>query len=140
MIYAQVQDMIDRFGDLEIIQISDRDADGLIDEDVVQTALADASAEIDAYLGRYPKTFQQPPLILTRLCCDIARYRLSATSGVTITEEIKNRYKIDVLDLLRAMARGDVQLGIDEKGEEYPSDESGVVFTQQTHMKVFTRD
>ena len=109
--YANVADMVARFGDLEVIQISDRNLDGLIDDDVVNVALRDASAEIDAYLGRFKRPFDEVPPILTRLCCDIARYRLAATSGVLITDEIRNRYKIDVLDLLKALAKGEVQTG-----------------------------
>jgi len=45
-VYADMGDMIVRFGELEVLQIADRDADGVIDADVVAVALADASAEI----------------------------------------------------------------------------------------------
>ena len=55
-VYADMGDMVARFGELEVLQIADRNADGEIDAEVVAVALADASAEIDAYLGR----FQQP--------------------------------------------------------------------------------
>lgn len=137
--YANVQDMVARFGDLEVIQISDRNADGQIDDDVVEVALADATAEIDAYLGRFRQPFDETPPILKRLCCDIARYRLVATSGVLITEEIRNRYKIDVLDLLKALARGDVQLGVDSSGEQVATSENGVVFVNGK-TRVFSRD
>ncbi len=52
MAYATVKDMVARFSELEVIQLTDRNQDGLIDEDVAAVALADATAEIDAYLGR----------------------------------------------------------------------------------------
>lgn len=137
--YAHIQDMVARFGDLEVIQIADRNADGMIDEDVVLTALADATAEIDAYLGRFKQPFAQVPPILKRLCCDIARYRLAATSGVLMTEEIRLRYKIDVLDLLKALAKGEVQLGADSSGEQVATSENGVVFVNKKN-RVFARD
>lgn len=137
--YADVADMVARFGDLEVIQISDRNADGEIDNDVVEVALADATAEIDAYLGRFRQPFAEIPPILKRLCCDIARYRLVATSGVMITEEIRHRYKIDVLDLLKALARGDVQLGVDSTGEQVATSENGVVFVNRKN-RIFARD
>lgn len=137
--YANVQDMVARFGDLEVLQISDRNQDGLIDEAVVNVALADASAEIDAYLGRYQQPFTETPPILTRLCCDIARYRLTATSGVLITKEIRNRYKIDVLDLLKALAKGDVQLGSTSQGEEVATSDNGVAFVNG-QSRIFCRD
>lgn len=137
--YADVADMVARFGDLEVMQISDRNADGQIDDDVVLVALADATAEIDAYLGRFKQPFAEVPPILKRLCCDIARYRLTATSGVQITEEIRIRYKIDVLDLLKALAKGEVQLGLDSAGEQVAASENSIVFTNPKN-RIFARD
>ena len=139
MAYASVADMVARFGDLEIIQITDRNQDGLIDDDVALVALEDATAEIDAYLGRFARPFAEPPPVLVRLCCDIARYRLTAASGVLITEEIRNRYKIDVLDLLRALAKGEVQLGIDDGGAEIEANADGIVFVNANN-RIFARD
>ena len=139
MAYATVKDMVARFSELEVIQLTDRNQDGLIDEDVAAVALADATAEIDAYLGRFKRPFTDVPPILKRLCCDIARYRLTAANGVLITDEIRNRYKIDVLDLLRAMAKGEVQLGVDDSGEEVAAGEDGIVFLNGKN-KVFGRD
>ncbi|WP_107725948.1 gp436 family protein [Neisseria weaveri] len=139
MAYAVTADMVARFGELEVIQLTDRNQDGLIDEDVAAVALADATAEIDAYLGRFKRPFTDVPPILKRLCCDIARYRLTAANGVLITEEIRNRYKIDVLDLLRAMAKGEVQLGVDDSGKEVAAGEDGIVFINGKN-KVFGRD
>lgn len=139
MAYATVQDMVARFGDLEVMQITDRLNTGEIDPEVAMVALDDATAEIDAYLGRFARPFAETPPILKRLCCDIARYRLSATSGVLITEEVRNRYKIDVLDLLRAIAKGEVQLGVDALGEEVATSENGVLFVNGKN-KVFARD
>lgn len=139
MAYATVEDMVARFSELEVIQLTDRNQDGLIDEDVAAVALADATAEIDAYLGRFKRPFTDVPPILKRLCCDIARYRLTAANGVLITDEIRNRYKIDVLDLLRAMAKGEVQLGVDDSGGEVAAGEDGIVFVNGKN-KVFGRD
>ena len=139
MAYATVKDMVARFSELEVIQLTDRNQDGLIDEDVAAVALADATAEIDAYLGRFKRPFADVPPILKRLCCDIARYRLTAANSVLITDEIRNRYKIDVLDLLRAMAKGEVQLGVDDSGEEVAAGEDGIVFLNGKN-KVFGRE
>ncbi|WP_127281772.1 gp436 family protein [Neisseria meningitidis] len=139
MAYATVADMIARFGELEVLQLTDRNQEGVIDKAVAKTALDDATAEIDAYLGRFKRPFGKIPPLLVRLCCDIARYRLTAAQGVLITEEIRNRYKIDVLDLLRAMAKGGVQLGVDDSGEEVAAGEDGIVFVNGKN-KVFGRD
>ena len=139
MAYAGIADMVARFGDLEVIQMTDRNQDGLIDDDVALVALDDATAEIDAYLGRFKRPFAETPPVLVRLCCDIARYRLTAANGVLITEEIRNRYKIDVLDLLRALAKGELQLGIDDDGAEIETDADGIVFVNAKN-RIFARD
>lgn len=138
MNYATVADMVARFGDLEVMQITDRSQNGQIDNDVAEVALGDATAEINGYLGRYPLPFAEIPPILTRLCCDIARYRLCATNGVNITEEIERRYKIDVLKLLDGLAKGDVTLGIEADGDQVASGET-VQFVNNKN-RVFARD
>ena len=76
---------------------------------------------------------------MRRLACDIARYRLTATSGVLITDEIRNRYKIDVLELLKALSRGDVQLGMDSGGAQVATSDNGVVFANNKN-RIFARD
>lgn len=131
--------MAARFGELELIELTDRSHSGRIDEEVAAVALADATAEIDAYLGRFKRPFVDVPPVLKRLCCDIARYRLCAASGVLITEEISNRYRIDVLELLRALAKGEVQLGTDGSGAEVAAGDDGVVFVNGKN-RVFSRD
>lgn len=141
--YAEVKDMVDRFGELEVMQITDRllpgrPVQGIINEDNANVALDDATAEINGYLGRYKLPFLSVPPILTRLCCDIARYRLCAASGVQITEQIEKRYKIDVLKLLDALSRGEVSLGPSADGEEVPTDDS-VQFVNNKN-RVFARD
>lgn len=140
MAYATVADMVDRFGDLEMIEMTDRHHSGAVNQEVAAVALADASAEIDAYLGRFARPFEEVPPILKRLCCDIARYRLTAASGVLITEEIRNRYQIDVLNLLKALAKGDLQLGADggDDGQAATAD-SSVMFTNAKN-RIFARD
>lgn len=138
MAYATVADMIARFGELEVLQLTDRNQEGVIDKAVAKTALDDATAEIDAYLGRFKRPFGKIPPLLVRLCCDIARYRLTAAQGVLITEEIRNRYKIDVLELLKALASGDIQLGIDDAGEEVKA-ENTVIFVNGKN-RIFARD
>lgn len=137
--YATVADMVARFGDLEIIQITDRSHSGQIDHSVAEVALADATAEINTYLGRYAVPFATVPPVLTRLACDIARYRLTGASGVLVTEDIERRYKIDVLNLLKALARGEVSLGIDNSGHSVPSGDNVVQFFNAKN-RIFARD
>ena len=83
--------------------------------------------------------FATVPPVLTRLACDIARYRLTGARGVLVTEDIERRYKIDVLNLLKALARGEVSLGIDNSGHSVPSGDNVVQFFNAKN-RIFARD
>jgi phage gp36-like protein len=98
MPYATVQDMIDEFGLREMLAIGDLDDTGAIDTARVENALSKASEQIDFSAGQrcsLPLTITSPSVatFLKQLCLDIARYRLTGSSGVTVTEEVRDRYK-----------------------------------------------
>lgn len=113
MPYAELQDLIDRYGEDQVIVAADHDGDGTPDTAVVDQALADADAEIDAYIGdRYQLPMQSVPPILVRLAADIAFHRLSPEADVA-TEHRKRRYD-DAVALLRRIAKGEASLGMPE--------------------------
>lgn len=113
MTYATQQDLIDRFGEEEIINRTDRSGTGSIDATVVDLALADADDEINGYLGQqYELPLASVPSLLNRLAADIARYRLYDDAA---SDEVRNRYK-DAVSLLTSIARGNVSLGMPSTG------------------------
>lgn len=112
MSYATRDNMISRFGADEVIKLTDPNHFGVIDDAVLNVALADADAEIDPYLAPCNKLpLTSVPKVITRLACDIARYHL-CSSGVTETEEVRNRYK-DAVRFLEHVASGKIGLGLD---------------------------
>lgn len=114
MPYATQQDLIDRFGQAELIELSDRSRSGAIDAAVVSRALGDADADIDAYLAsKYTLPLDTVPLVINRLACEIARYHLHEDR---VTENVRKRYE-DAIRMLRGVASGEVSLGVDEAGE-----------------------
>nr|WP_315206493.1 DUF1320 domain-containing protein [uncultured Albidiferax sp.] len=121
MDYATQADMVIRFGELEIIQITDRDRLGAIDSTVLAQALADATAYADGFLGKVYQlplrgcaqpgmggvvTYTPPP-VLTRIVCDLARYYLF-TNGDKDHEAVR-RYKQAITELT-SIGDGDTQL------------------------------
>lgn len=89
--YATLTHLIDRFGEQELIQLSDREGSGVVDQGVVSVALAEADAEIDSYLfGIYALPVQTTPPVLVRVACDIVRYRLATDTPL---EEVRTRYE-----------------------------------------------
>jgi phage gp36-like protein len=98
MSYATPQDMINEFGQREMQSIGDPDDTGTIDLVRVQNALDKASEQIDFAAGQrcaLPLTLTTPSVqtFLQQLCLEIARYRLTGSSGITVTDEVRDRYK-----------------------------------------------
>ncbi len=123
MIYAALVDMTVRFGDAEMIQISDKDNHlNAINIPRVDAALVDASAEIDQHLGScylLPLTVTGP--FLRHLCCDIARYHLYdsirlGSSNNFEDHESARRYK-DAIEHLKTICKTNL---VDDIGQIIP--------------------
>lgn len=123
MQYATVQDMIDRFGERELIQLTDSDDQAVVKPERVQLKLDDATALADGYLARVftlPLTgctkpdpaapggvTQVPPPQLTRIVCDVARYYLY--DDLAPDAEVYRRFKNATAEL-QSIAEGKAQL------------------------------
>ena len=107
MPYATQAEMTERFGAVELAQLTDCTNGTVIDTTVLGRALTDADAEIDSYLAtRYSLPLASTPVVLTRLASDVARYRLFDDAAPT---QVRQRYE-DAISLLKRLASGDVQL------------------------------
>lgn len=115
MIYATVANMVDRFGELELIQLTDLDnmPPSTMGTARVAVKLEDATAFVDGYVGQVyrlplqgcakPATlpggaveYVAPP-VLTRITCDLARYYLH--DDLAPENEVYRRYKAAVKEL-----------------------------------------
>ena len=115
--YASLQDMLDAFGEGEVVALTDREDTGSVVEAVALDAIARASSEADSYLSvryRVPVAVVDPALV--DCVCQIARYRLTGTE-VSETDPIQQRYDRAVKWLER-IARGDANLpGMEDAAE-----------------------
>ena len=141
MAYATVADFVLRVGELQTIQLTDRDGVGEINEQVLELGLSDSSSQMDGYLSaRYALPLPAVPQNLVRLCCDLTRYRLASMSGVDITDEIIERYKLSLKEL-EQLAKGAISLGLPElNADSEDSEFSGAVFFSNNKNRVFSRD
>jgi phage gp36-like protein len=112
MDYATVTDMTDRFGALELIQLTDlvNIPPSTVDTAAVAVKLGDAQSFIDGYLGQVYRlpitgcldtgtgTYKAPP-VLTRWTCDLARYYLY--DDLAPEHEVYRRYKATLAELDR---------------------------------------
>lgn len=126
MAYATLQDLIARFGEDELLGLSDRARAGAIDAAVVEEALTDAAATIDSYLGgryRLPLTAVDPRL--KRVACDLARRYLYAERCTDEVLAIEKR----ALEWLRDVAAGKAVLAVPS---DTPTPSGMVVMTEET--------
>ena len=115
MAYATKQQMIDRFGETELAQLTDKKGGQSIDDFVLGRALDDAKHEIDSYLtGRYDLPLAETPGVLVRRACDIARYFLYEDRA---SETVRQRYD-DAVSWLRKVSEGKADLGLDSGNAE----------------------
>jgi phage gp36-like protein len=121
MSYITRQDMIDKYGEREIIEITNQGKGLAIEIDFVKLdkAIASASSQADGLLaGRYPMPLQKVPEYLVDILCDIAHYRCSV--GTNLTKDSKERYEQAVKDL-KDIAKGGAALGGSVAGESSPT-------------------
>lgn len=106
MAYCTYTDLVERFGAPELSQLTNNTGDC----PRVQSAIADASSQIDAYLAnRYTLPLLPPiPVILKRCACDLARYALW---DLQADEIVRARYD-DAIALLKSMASGSMRLEV----------------------------
>lgn len=132
--YATASDITKRYSAEELLIVSDRNSDGVSDTDIIDQALSDATSEIEAYLGtRYDLPLTSVPAVFTRICVDIAMYRMSE-NAVSLTEERRRRYE-DSITFLKDVSMGKVTIGILEPTEASPN-----AVTYSTDARVWTRD
>jgi len=79
MTYATQDDLITRYGEQQLVELSDRGEEltGEIDAAIISDALISASALVDSYVGkRYRLPVSPVPLLLRNVCCTLAYFEL----------------------------------------------------------------
>ena len=132
--YATLDDMLVRFGERELIELSDPEEQATLNEATVATALRDASDLIDGYVaGRYRVPLVPVPAPVRRWCVDIARFYLDT---LRTNEAVRQAYD-DALAGLKDVARGAVVF--QTEGASMP--ESGTVqVADGGAWRIFTQD
>ena len=136
MAYATQQDLIDEFGEQQLIQLTDL-ADPpaeTIDAAVLARAQARADGEIDAALaGRYSLPLASVPTLLIGVACDVTRFYLYRDA---MPEEVRKRYE-NATKMLREIAAGRLGLGLTPAGL---ATAGGDTATMATSQRVFGRE
>lgn len=125
MTYATLSALVDRAGEQEIRQISDRDRRGVVDGDVVASALQDADNLINGYIAvKYTLPLPSVPSLVETWAVSIARYVLHRNGA---PENVVQDYK-DALAALKDVSRGLLALPVSD-GADLPTTFSGNVLS-----------
>ena len=122
MAYATVDDMVQRFGAPEMARASTPENTPVttVIPEPIETALEDASAQIDSFLRkRYAVPLQAVPPEINRACCMLARADLGMGGERNISEQAQAARQ-EAIKWLGLIATGAVVLGMEEvsPGEE----------------------
>ncbi len=121
--YATLSDLIERAGEDEILQVADRDRDGVADPGVVDKAIATAGSEIEGYIStRYRLPLPSVPELIRTWAVSIARYHLHLNGA---PDHVVRDWKA-AMDALSAVSTGKINLPFEDASQR-PSDGAGRV-------------
>lgn len=112
MAYSTKAGILKQISETVLIQLTDDKNIGIVDDIIINQAIADADAEIDSYCGnRHTVPFSAVPAIIEKMSVDIAIYNLySRRKGAP--EDRQKRYD-NAIRFLRDVSKGAVSLGAD---------------------------
>lgn len=138
MSYCTLDDIRKMLPEELIVQLTDDEAAGSLNQARVEEAISQADSEIDSYCGgRYAVPFSAVPDIVKKLSADIAIYNLYSRLVRDMPEVRADRYRSAVRQL-EAIACGKLSLGVDPAPGA--SSEGRAETNTETDKKVFTRD
>ncbi len=135
MVYATKQDMLDRYDEYKLVELTDRaePATGEINDAVLVKFLADASEIINSYISARHKLPLAPvPGVLVSHACIIAFYKLHRGH---YAEETRTDY-LDTIRFLENISKGLIQL---DAGGTEPSSAAADARVEGPE-RIFSRD
>lgn len=140
MSYATAEELVARFGEPEMIQLTNPPGGDF--EEVIAAnaapALADAAGTIDSYLRpRYRLPLATVPVRIKAVCCDVARFFLMHGGQREPTAQAKDAYD-RAIAWLRDVAAGKADLGLDAAGD--PAQEGSGARVTTKPRRTFSRD
>ncbi len=134
--YITLEDIKKLLPEEIIIQLTDDENTGAVNQARVDEAIKGADAEINSYCAtKYAVPFTTVPDIVKSLSVEIAIYNLHKRR--TISEEIEKRYD-KAIAKLKDISRGLITLGVDPAPAA--TTEGGAETNKTESDRVFTRD
>jgi phage gp36-like protein len=136
MAYSTKTDILEQLDEAILVQLTDDESTGLVNDDRVTRAIASADAAIDSYCqGRFTVPLSPIPDKIRDVSVDLAIYNLYSRREDTTPETRKDRYK-EGIRFLEKVAEGKINLGA---ATPAPVTTGNAVDIEQSE-RIFTRD
>lgn len=138
MAYSSLDDIKKLLPEETLIQLTDDEGLGLVNQTRVDEAISQADAEIDSYCGgRYKAPLATVPDIVKKLSVDIAVYNLYSRHVEKMPDTRTERYK-SAIRHLEGISKGTISLGIDPAPTA--STDGRAETNTETDERIFSRD
>lgn len=135
MAYCTLSDIQYAMDEADVIRYTDDDDVGIVNTQVVEKAISDAGALVDAYLaGRYAVPLDPVPDVINWAACDIAVYKISSRRGIA-PEEVRQKFD-DAVKFLDRLASGKGEL----PGASQSTSGGADTVQMTSDTRVFSRD
>ena len=135
--YCALSDILKQIPEEVILQLTDDANMGVVNQEVVDEAIANAGAVIDGYCSaRYTIPFATVPAIIKPIAVDLAVYNLYARRVETMPD-VREANQKNAIKLLSDISRGTIRLGAEAATAGVQPQQSPMV-TSAT--RIFTRN
>jgi phage gp36-like protein len=136
MSYSTLTDIVKLIPEEALIQLTDDEGLGVVNQSRIDEAIAQADAEIDSYCGsRYTVPMSPVPDIAKKISVDIAIYNLYSRRLEQIPETRAERYK-NAIRQLEGISKGIISIG----EETAPTEAGGPEANKTADDRTFTKD
>ena len=138
MAYSTLDDIKKLLPEEALIQLTDDENLGVVNQGRVDEAIAQADAEINSYCAsKYTVPFTTVPAIAKKISVDLAIYNLYSRKVDIIPETRAERYK-NAIRQLEGISKGTISLGVDPAPAA--TTEGGAETNKAESDRIFTRD
>jgi phage gp36-like protein len=133
--YCTIDDIRDQLDEQKLIQLTDDDQSGAVDEAHVTKAITDADATVDAYCQRrYTVPLTPVPAKINAIGVDLAIYNLYSRRDDTIPDLRKDRQK-EAIRFLEKVSEGKIELGASTPAPTNTGNTADITYND----RIFTR-
>ena len=136
MAYCTLDDIKKLISEETIVQLTDDEEQGVVNQSRVAEAVSQADGEIESYCqDRYEIPFSSVPVLIRKLSVDISIYNLYSRRLETIPQIRADRYK-NAIRLLEGVQKGTVSISATETADAESANEAAI----EAGTRIFTRE